>query len=69
MARRNHETKKEWLAKEVALAVNAGKAWDCETVFGVEVDAPVTVNVNEPIAPNKRLKKDCQIRCAPLPIS
>jgi len=25
MAKRNHQTKKKWLAKEVAKAVNAGK--------------------------------------------
>jgi len=40
MARRNHETKKEWLAKEMARAVNAGKAWDCETVDFADPDRP-----------------------------
>jgi hypothetical protein len=30
IAKRNHKTKKEWLAKEVARAVIAGKTWDCE---------------------------------------
>jgi len=27
MTKHNHQTKKEWLAKEVAKVVNAGKTW------------------------------------------
>ncbi len=42
MARRNGETKKEWLAREVAKAVNAGKAWDCETVDFADPNRPLT---------------------------
>ncbi|MEA3360871.1 MAG: DUF1156 domain-containing protein, partial [Thermodesulfobacteriota bacterium] len=52
MARRNGETKKEWLAKEVAKAVNAGKAWDCETVDFAEPGRPPTcLEVDFPILP------------------
>jgi len=52
MARRNGETKKEWLAKEVAKAVNAGKAWICETVDFADPDRPPTcLEVDFPILP------------------
>ena len=52
MARRNHETKKEWLAREVARAVNAGKAWACETVDFADPGRPPTcLEVDFPILP------------------
>ena len=52
MERRNHETKKEWLAKEVARAVNAGKAWECETADFADPDRPPTcLEVDFPILP------------------
>ena len=52
MARRNGETNKEWLAKEVAKAVNAGKAWDCETVdFADPGHPPTCLEVDFPILP------------------
>jgi len=52
MARRNHETKKEWLDREVARAVNAGKPWDCETVDFADPGRPPTcLEVDFPIIP------------------
>ena len=52
MARRNHETKAEWLAREVAKAVNAGKAWDYETVEFADAGRPPTcLEVDFPILP------------------
>lgn len=52
MAKRNHETKKEWLAQEVAKAVNAGKIWDCETVDFSDPNRPPTcLEVDFPILP------------------
>lgn len=52
MAKRNHETKKEWLAKEVAKAVNAGKVWDFETVDFADPNRPPTcLEVDFPILP------------------
>jgi len=52
MAKRNHETKKGWLTKEVAKAVNAGKAWDCETVDFADPGRPPTcLEVDFPILP------------------
>ncbi len=52
MPRRNGETKKEWLAKEVAKAVNAGKAWECETVDFADPGRPPTcLEVDFPILP------------------
>ncbi len=52
MARRNGETQKEWLAKEVAKAVNAGKAWDCEMVDFADPGRPPTcLEVDFPILP------------------
>ena len=49
---KNGETKKEWLAKEVARAVNAGKAWACETVdFADPERAPTCLEVDFPILP------------------
>jgi hypothetical protein len=52
MAIRNGETKKEWLAKEVAKAVTAGKAWDCETVDFADSGRPPTCQeVDFPILP------------------
>ena len=44
--------KSEWLAREVASAVNAGKAWDCETVDFADPDRPPTcLEVDFPILP------------------
>jgi len=44
--------KTEWLAKEVARAVNAGKAWDYETVDFADPDRPPTcLEVDFPILP------------------
>ena len=52
MARRNGETNKDWLAREVAKAVNAGKAWDCETVdFSDPGRPPTCLEVDFPILP------------------
>ena len=52
MTRRNGETKKEWLAKEVTKAVNAGKVWDCETVDFADPNRPPTcLEVDFPILP------------------
>jgi len=52
MTRRTGETKKEWLAKEVAKAVNAGKVWDCETVdFSDPGRPPTCLEVDFPILP------------------
>ena len=46
------ETKKEWLTKEVAKAVNAGKTWDCETVDFADPSRPPTcIEVDFPILP------------------
>ena len=44
--------KTEWLAREVARAVNAGKAWDCETVdFSDPGRPPTCLEVDFPILP------------------
>ncbi|MCD4760471.1 DUF1156 domain-containing protein [bacterium] len=44
--------KAEWLAREVARAVNAGKAWDCETVDFADPGRPPTcLEVDFPILP------------------
>ena len=52
MARGNGDTKAEWLAKEVAKAVNSGKAWDCETVDFADPNRPPTcLEVDFPILP------------------
>ncbi|MEZ6099967.1 MAG: DUF1156 domain-containing protein [Pirellulaceae bacterium] len=45
-------TKPEWVAREVAKAVNAGKAWDLETVDFAAPDRPLTcLEVDFPIIP------------------
>jgi len=45
-------TKAEWLAREVAKAVNAGKAWDLETVDFSDPNRPLTcLEVDFPIIP------------------
>ena len=52
MASRNGKTKAELLAREVARAVNAGKAWECETVDFADPDRPPTcLEVDFPILP------------------
>lgn len=52
MAKRNGETKKEWLTKEVSKAVNAGKAWDSDTVDFSDPNRPLTcLEVDFPILP------------------
>ena len=44
--------KADWLAKEVAKAVNAGKEWDLETVDFSDPDRPPTcLEVDFPILP------------------
>jgi len=45
-------TKPEWIAREVAKAVNAGKAWDLETVDFADPNRPLTcLEVDFPIIP------------------
>lgn len=45
-------TKAEWVAREVAKAVNAGKAWDLETVDFADPNRPATcLEVDFPIIP------------------
>lgn len=45
-------TKPEWIAREVAKAVNAGKAWDVETVDFSDPNRPLTcLEVDFPIIP------------------
>ena len=45
-------TKAEWIKREVASAVNAGKAWDLETVDFSDPDRPLTcLEVDFPIIP------------------
>ncbi|MCC6428909.1 MAG: DUF1156 domain-containing protein [Phycisphaerales bacterium] len=45
-------TKPEWIAREVAKAVNAGKAWDLETVDFSDPNRPLTcLEVDFPIIP------------------
>ena len=45
-------TKAEWLAREVAKAVNAGKQWDLETVDFSDPNRPLTcLEVDFPIIP------------------
>ncbi|MCP3685979.1 MAG: DUF1156 domain-containing protein [bacterium] len=52
MAIRTCDTKAEWLAKEVAKAVNAGKTWECETVDFSDPNRPLTcLEVDFPIVP------------------
>lgn len=49
------ETKKERLTKEVAKAVNVGKAWECETVDFADPIRPLTcLEVDFPILPINR---------------
>jgi putative DNA methylase len=44
--------KADWLAKEVSRAVNAGKAWNCETVDFSDPDRPPTcLEIDFPILP------------------
>ncbi|MCP4699350.1 MAG: DUF1156 domain-containing protein [Gammaproteobacteria bacterium] len=52
MAKEKGETKAEWLAREVAKAVGAGKAWDCETVDFSDPKRPAAcLEVDFPILP------------------
>ena len=52
MARRNRNTKAEWLAEEIASAVNAGKTISLETVDFSDPDRPKTcLEVDFPILP------------------
>lgn len=52
MAKRNGQTKSEWLADEVAKAVGAGKAWASDTVDFSDPNRPPTcLEVDFPIIP------------------
>lgn len=52
MAKRNGQTKKEWVAEEVAKAVRAGYPADLETVDFSDPNRPPTcVEVDFPILP------------------
>lgn len=52
MAKRTGDTKAQWLAKEVAKAVNAGKAWELETVDFSDPNRPLTcLEIDFPILP------------------
>lgn len=58
MAKRDGKTKKEWVAEEVARAVNAGKPWACETVDFSDPDRPPTcIEVDFPIIPINQIAK------------
>tara|TARA_A100000171_G_C2139571_1_gene153665 strand:+ start:5004 stop:8255 length:3252 start_codon:yes stop_codon:yes gene_type:complete len=49
-------TKAEWIEREVAAAVNAGKAWDLETVDFSDPNRPLTcLEVDFPIIPINRI--------------
>lgn len=49
-------TKPEWLAREIAKAVNAGKAWDLETVDFADPNRPLTcLETDFPIIPVNRI--------------
>ncbi len=51
-AKKDGQTKAEWLADEVAKAVGAGKPWACETVDFNDPDRPLTcIEVDFPIIP------------------
>lgn len=51
-------TKSEWVAREVAKAVNAGKAWDLETVDFSDPNRPLTcLEVDFPIIPINQIAK------------